>query len=160
MKLPLFLGICALACGVGSGAAFGHDGCHHGHGYGYYGCDHCGSPMNSPSAGQSREGGPASRAVNSRPLEGKIVEVIYLPGTTPESGMVDVRVQTGNSVNLVRLAPSGFLKQSGLRLQEGDSVTVEAFPVAAMRGDLMVATKVQGNGLEVRLRDSSGQPLW
>lgn len=159
MKLLLFLGI-ALAYGVGSGAAFAHDGCHHSHGDAYYGCDHCGSPMNSQSGAQSREGAHAGRAVNSRPLEGKIVEVIYLPGMTPESGMVDVRVQTGNGVNLVRLAPSGFLKQGGLRLQEGDSVTVEAFPVAAMRGDLMVATRVRGNGLEVRLRDSSGQPLW
>ena len=116
--------------------------------------------MNSRTGAQSKDGGPANRAVNLRPLEGKIVEVIYLPGMTPESGMVDVRVQTGSGVNLVRLAPSGFLKQGGLRLQEGDSVAIEAFPVAAMKGDLMVATKVQGNGLEVRLRDSSGQPLW
>jgi hypothetical protein len=93
-------------------------------------------------------------------LEGKIVEVVYLPGMTPESGMVDVRIQTSGGANLVRLAPSGFLKQSGLRLQEGDSVTTEAFPVAVMKGDLMVATKVRGSGLEVRLRDPSGQPLW
>lgn len=76
MKLLLLLGIGALAYGVGSGAAFAHDCCHHGCGYGYYGCDHCGSPMNSQTGAQSRDGGPANRAVNLRPLEGKIVEVI------------------------------------------------------------------------------------
>ena len=61
---------------------------------------------------------------------------------------------------MVRPAPSGFLKQSGPSLQEGDSVTIEAFPVAALKDDLMVATKVRGSGLEVRLRDFSEQPLW
>ncbi len=88
------------------------------------------------------------------------MEIIYLPGVTPEGGMVDVRVQPSDGANLVRLAPTGFLKKSGLRLQEGDSVTIDAFPVAAMIGDLMVATNVHGSGLDVRLRDSSGQPLW
>jgi translation initiation factor IF-1 len=160
MKLLLFLSIGALAYSVGSGAVFAHDCCHHTCGNGYHGCDHCGSPMNSQNGTQSKESSPANRVVNLKTLEGKIVEVIYLPGVTPESGMVDVRVQTSNGANLVRLAPSGFLKQSGLRLQEGDAVTMEAFPVAAMKGDLMVAMKVHGNGLDVRLRDSSGQPLW
>ena len=76
----------------------------------------------------------------------------------PTSGIVDVRIQTSDGANLVRLAPSGFLKQSGARLQEGDSMTIEAFP--AMKGNLMVATKVRGSGVEMRLRDSSGHPLW
>ena len=116
--------------------------------------------MNSQTGAQSKEGGPTNGIVNLKTLEGKIVEVIYLPGVTPENGMVDVRIQTSGGANLVRLAPSGFLKQSGLRLHEGDAVTIEAFSVAAMKGDVMVATKVHGNGLEVRLRDSSGRPLW
>jgi hypothetical protein len=116
--------------------------------------------MNSQAGAQSTERAPARPAVNLKTVEGKIVEVIYLPGTTPESGMVDIRVETGGAVNLVRLAPSGFLKQSGLRLQEGDTVTIEAFPVAGMRGDLMVSMKVHASGLDMRLRDSSGQPLW
>jgi len=139
---------------------FAHDCGHHGGGYGCYGCDHRGSPTNSQAGAQWKEGCPTNRVVNLKTLEGKIVEVVYLPGMTPESGMVDVRIQTSGGANLVRLAPSGFLKQSGLRLQEGDSVTTEAFPVAVMKGDLMVATKVRGSGLEVRLRDPSGQPLW
>jgi hypothetical protein len=107
---------------------------------------------------QWKEGCPTNQVINLRTLEGKIMEVVYLPGMTPESGMVDVRIQTSGGANLVRLAPSGFLKQSGPRLQEGDSVTIEAFP--AMKGDLMVATKVRGSGVEMRLRDSSGHPLW
>ena len=159
MKLLLLLGAGALAFGVSSGPAFAHDCWHHGRGY--YDCDgHCGSPMNSQAGPQSAQRAPARPAVNLKTVEGKIVEVIYLPGTTPESGMVDIRVENSGTANLVRLAPSGFLKQSGLRLQEGDTVTIEAFPVAGMRGDLMVATRVHGSGLDVRLRDSAGQPLW
>lgn len=87
------------------------------------------------------------------------MEIIYLPRMTPESGIVDIRLQTTGGANLVRLAPSGFLKQSGLRFQE-DTVTIDAFSVAGVRGDLMVATNVHESGLDVRLRDSSGQPLW
>jgi hypothetical protein len=160
MKLLLFIGIGALAYAVSSGSAFACGCCHHACGYGYYGCDHCGSRVDSQTGAQSKEDGPTAGIVKLKTLEGKIVKVIYLPGMTPESGMVDIRVQTSGTATLIRLAPSGFLKQSGLRLQEGDSVTIEAFPVAAMKGDLMVATKVHGNGPEVRLRDSSGGPLW
>jgi len=145
---------------VGSGQlAFAQHCCHHGPRHEPCGCDHCGQPT-SPPGPLTKSNGGSNWTANLKTVEGKIVEVVYLPGATPETGMVEVRVQTKTEADLVRLAPSGFLKQGGLRFREGDSVTIKAFTVAAMEGDIMVATEVDGNGADVRLRGSSGQPLW
>ena len=110
--------------------------------------------------GPSRSAAPPNWVDNLKTVEGKIVEVVYLPGATAETGMVDVRVQMGTGATVVRLAPSGFLKQGGLRLREGDTISVKAFAVAGMTGEVMVATEVHGHGVDLRLRGPSGQPLW
>jgi hypothetical protein len=81
-------------------------------------------------------------------LEGKITEVDYLPGATADQ------------TKLVRLAPAGFLKQSGILLREGDTVTVKGFPVSGMEGDLIVAAEVHKGEKSVSLRDTSGRPAW
>jgi len=160
MRLALVAIIGALVCVGLAGPALAHNCCcHRDHEYGCYGCDHYVQPP-SQTGPQSRNSGPSNWVANLKTVEGKIVEVVYLPGATPETGVVDVRILTGAGANLIRLAPSGFLKQGGLHLQEGDSVVIKAFPVDGMNGETMVATEVQGNGVNVRLRGSSGQPLW
>jgi len=121
---------------VGSGQlAFAQHCCHHGPRHEPCGCDHCGQPT-SPPGPLTKSNGGSNWTANLKTVEAK------------------------TEADLVRLAPSGFLKQGGLRFREGDSVTIKAFTVAAMEGDIMVATEVDGNGADVRLRGSSGQPLW
>jgi hypothetical protein len=95
-----------------------------------------------------------------RTAEGRITEVVYLPGATPDSGMVEVHLQSAGQTRLIRLAPAGFLKQSGLLLREGDTVTVKGFPVAGMEGDLIVATEIHKGDKSLPLRDTRGRPNW
>ena len=61
---------------------------------------------------------------------------------------------------MIRLAPAGFLKQSGLLMREGDNVTLKGFPVAGMEGDLMVATEIHKGDKSLPLRDTRGRPMW
>jgi hypothetical protein len=93
-------------------------------------------------------------------IEGRIIEIIYLPSATPDSGTVEVRLQSGGQRELIRLAPSGYLKQSGMLLREGDTVTLKGFPVAGMEGDLIVATEIHKGDKSLPLRDTRGQPKW
>jgi hypothetical protein len=95
-----------------------------------------------------------------RTAEGKITEVVYLPGATPDGGMVEVRLQSDGQDQLIRLAPVGFLKQSGLLLREGDTVIVKGFPVAGMEGDLLIATELRKGERTLSLRDTRGRQAW
>lgn len=95
-----------------------------------------------------------------RTVEGRITEVVYLPGATPDSGLVEVNMQSAGQTQLIRLAPAGFLRQSGLLLREGDTVIVKGFPVAGMEGDLLVATELHKGDKTLSLRDTRGRPAW
>jgi hypothetical protein len=95
-----------------------------------------------------------------RAAEGKITEIVYLPGATPDSSMVEVRLQSTGQSQLVHLAPVGFLKQRGLLLREGDTVIVKGFPVAGMEGDLLVATELRKGENALSLCDPRGRPAW
>ena len=141
-------------------AAAAHD-CEH-HGWSYYGgcadCDHYGhhgSWRGMPFRGPA---GPDAAAL--RTMEGKIAEIIYLPGSTPGNGMVEIRLESDGHIDLVRLAPTGFLKQGGLRLREQETVTVKGFPVSGMEGDLLVASEIRSGDKTLVLRDGRGQPAW
>jgi hypothetical protein len=59
---------------------------------------------------------------------------------------------------LARLGPAGLLKEEGLSLKEGDSISVKGFWVDTLDGDLLVVTELQKAGKTVRLRDSRGRP--
>jgi len=74
--------------------------------------------------------------------------------------MVEIRIESGGQDKLVRLAPVGLLKQNGLVLKEGDTVTVKGFPVAGMEGDLLVAMEIHKGDKIVSLRDTRGRPTW
>jgi len=154
MKLLGF--VTALAIAWFAAPALAHECCHHDRRCTE--CPDCGYHSYTPS----RSGGQTSAAepVNLRTIEGKVAEIVYLPGPTAESGMVEVRLQTTGETVLVRLAPSGFLKRSDLHLREGNSVAVKGFPVAGMDGDLIVATEVRQADKTVTLRDQQGRPLW
>jgi hypothetical protein len=93
-------------------------------------------------------------------LEGKIAELNYLPGATPEAAMVEVQLQHGSQVTVARLGPAGFLKQKEITLKEGESLAVTGYRVAGFEGELLVATEVRKGNRSAALRDSRGRPLW
>jgi hypothetical protein len=74
--------------------------------------------------------------------------------------MVEVHLQTAEQSQLIRLAPVGYLKQRGLVLREGDTLTVKGFRVAGMEGDRLVATEIHKGEKTLSLRDSRGRPVW
>ena len=163
MKAGVFLAsILFIGC-FGMAPAVGLDCCHHGDH-----CDDCDTHHGAYSADCCRRGqgsghwhGTASGAsAHLQTTEGKIAEIEYLPGATPDSGMVEVHLQSAGPFQLIRLAPVGYLKQSGLVLREGDTLTVKGFRVAGMEGDLWVATEIHKGEKTLSLRDSRGRPAW
>ena len=85
--------------------------CHHGNH-----CDDCDTYHGSFSDDccQHEQGSghcqwTASGAVGDlRTAEGRIAEIEYLPGATPDSGMVEVHLQIAGQSQLIRLAPVGL----------------------------------------------------
>ena len=122
--------------------SYSDDCCHHGQGSG-----HCHWMASDATA-------------RLQAVEGKIAEIEYLPGATPESGMVEIQLQTAGQSRLIRLAPVGYLRQSGLVLREGDTLSVKVFSVAGMEGDFLVATEVHKGDKALSVRDSRGRPAW
>ena len=138
--------------------AAGHGCCQHDHH-----CDDCWdcghySRQQAPPTRSFVE--PSFATPTLQALEGKVTEVVYLPGATPDTGSVEIRLQSSGQSRLIRLAPAGFLKQSGLLLREGDTVMVKGFLVSGMEGDLIVATEVRKGEKTVSLRDTNGRPAW
>ena len=134
------------------GPAFAHDCNHHGHHDGYR--RDCGQ-----SYASSRQSVPVPVATIEN-LEGRIAEVIYLPGSSPGNAMVELRLQSGSGAEIVRLAPASYLKQNRLAIREGDKVAVKGYRVAGMNGYLLVATEVRKGDTKLSLRDSQGRPAW
>ena len=160
MKTRGVLAIILITCWFGIVPATAHDCCHHDQHYAdcndcNHDCDHGGQSGHHYCPWASSSG-----ATDLRTAEGKITEVVYLPGATPDGGMVEVRLQSAGQNQLIRLAPVGFLKQSGLLLREGDTVTVKGFPVTGMEGDLLVATELRKGEKTLSVRDPRGRPAW
>jgi hypothetical protein len=80
-------------------------------------------------------------------------------GHAPCTGLVPA-LQSGGQSNLVRFAPVGFLKHGGLRLREGDTISIKGFPVAGMDGDLLVATELRKGEKTLSLRDELRRTAW
>jgi hypothetical protein len=138
-------------------SAAGHDCGYYGHHYGD--CPDCDHAYQGPPASRQWRNSPVTTA-DLQTFDGKIVEVIYLPGAAADSGMVEVRIQSADQIKLIRLAPTGFLKQASLSLREGDSLRVTGFAVKGMDGDLIVATEVRSGDHVLRLRDARGRSAW
>lgn len=160
MKVRGFLAIMLITCWFGVVPAAAHDCCHHGQHDAD--CDDCNHDCDhgAQSGRHCCAWTPSREATDMRTAVGKITEVIYLPGATSDSGMVEVRLQSVGKSQLIRLAPVGFLKQSGFLLREGETVTVVGFPVAGMEGDLLVATELHKGEKTLSLRDPQGRQAW
>ena len=92
--------------------------------------------------------------------EGKVIEVICLPGSTPDTGVVEIRLIAGVDPLLARLGTAGFLGQNQMNVREGDMVIVTGCWVAAGDGEILVATQVAKQGKTVQLREGWGRPAW
>ena len=153
----LFIGWFGIAPTVALGCC--HHGCH---------CDGCDTYHNSYSDDCCNRGQGSGHchwtssgvAADTQTAEGRVAEIEYLPGATPDSGMVEIHLQSAGHALLVRLAPVGYLKQSGLVIREGDMLTVKGFPVSGMDGDLLLATEIHRGEKTLPLRDSRGRPTW
>lgn len=164
------LGLLLVACPLCVIPAVAHAGCHHGHGYrdcdGWgFGCEGRSQWEARPAPGsraalRSPASTPADPTANFEALEGKIAEVIYLPGMNPAAGMVELLVATGEQPTLVRLAPAGFLERHTLLLKEGEDISLTGYRVRTADGDLIVAVQLRSDGQTVNLRNSRGRSLW
>ena len=134
----------------------GHDCGHHRYCDGCWDCGRHGC-AGGPSA---RASALSDQTAKLQTVEGKVAEVDYLSGATADSGMVEIRVQVAGQAKLVRLAPAGFLRQSGLQIREGDAIAVKGYPVTGMDGDLIVATDIRKGDTALSLRDARGRPVW
>jgi hypothetical protein len=156
MEHPIPSAVFLLSCLLISPAA-GHDCCGDHHCGDGWNCDRHGSRGALQTQGSVS---PPYAAAASKVVDGKISEIIYLPGATADSAMVEARVFASGRATLVRLAPVGLLKQSQLLLREGDTVSVAGFEVGGMEGDLIVAVEIRKGDQRVVLRDSRGQAVW
>jgi hypothetical protein len=156
----LLLTVSAALWFLSSPPAYGH-GCGHHSGCGSlswrdHGCYGCGSWSGGSRWSNPQTISPASAETH----DGKIAEVIYLPGANPDTAMVELRLLSGSATIPVRLGPAGFLKQNQLNLKEGDAITVTGYRISTGDGDLLVATKINKQGKTVRLRDRWGRSGW
>ena len=158
MKLAGMIGVVSVFAWLSGMPAAAHDCWHHNYDdHGCWDCGHHGYGYLPPARNWQA---PAGEVPNLQTVEGKIEEVVYLPGATADTGMVEIRMQTAGQVKVVRLAPVGFLKKGGLHLREGDTVVAKGFSVTTMDGDLLVATEVRQGGTTLSLRDAQGRPAW
>ena len=73
---------------------------------------------------------------------------------------VTARLQSGGQTTLIKLAPSGYLRNSGMRLREGETIAVKGFLVMGLEGDLLVATEIHQGDRNLSLRDIHGRSGW
>lgn len=132
----------------------GHHGCSD-----CYGCaddDHGGCGHHRSWMGRGNQGSHATDAS----LEGKVIEVVYLPGATQETATVEARLPSDTEEILARLGPIGFLHSKELDLREGDTISVSGYWVSSGTDRILVARKVARANRSVELRDEWGDPLW
>jgi hypothetical protein len=124
-------------------------------------CTGCGSRWTNGRGAQAFSGAPQGRAggiqANLETREGRVAEVNYLPGATPDTAMVDLRLSAGSDQVLARIGPAGFLRRNQVAIQEGDSVRVTGYGVTGSHGEMLVAMEVTVRGRPVHLRTERGR---
>jgi hypothetical protein len=125
-----------------------HHDCHRSHDW----CASCGDA----TSGRSARGAAAQQSI-----EGKITEVVYLPGSTRDTAMVELRLATSSQGDvIVRLAPVNVLRQLQVDLREGETVRVNGYWVDTSGGDRLISTQIVAQGRTVQLRDTGGHCRW
>jgi hypothetical protein len=123
-----------------------------------HGCGHHSSY--SRRAVSPDEGRSARVRAPEQSREGKVVEVVYLPGSTKDTAMVEIRLMVGTERIQARLGPTGFLKQNQMDVHEGDTVSLTGYWVTAGDGEMLVVNRVTKQGKMLQLRDGWGRSAW
>ena len=84
----------------------------------------------------------------------------YLRGESPAAASVEIRVHSGDKDVWARLGRAGLIKEAGLSLKEGDSISLQGYWVDTADGDLLVVTEMRKAGKTLRLRDGRGRAVW
>lgn len=161
--MRFIIGLIPLVILIGPEPARSHGCGHHAH---YLGdCWDCGwrhvQPSEQPRPRwQGQPPSPAASLPRLETLEGNVAEVIYLQGAGPDAAMVEIEIRSAGQDTLVRLAPTGFLRQNEFLIKEGDMIAVKGFRVSTFEGDLLVATEVRKDGNTLVLREARGRPAW
>lgn len=88
-------------------------------------------------------------------LQGTVAEISPLS----DSAVLEIWLKAGNDTRLVRLAPEPFLKQNGVSLKLGDTLSVRGYRTG--RGaELFVAAELELGGKSLVLRGEHGRPAW
>ena len=114
------------------------------HDYDWHGCVDCGGPALSAQ--------PRSAPIQT--LKGTISEISHT------AGAVQAWVKASGATILVRLGPAEFLRQNGVSLAGGDTISVKGYLADSPDGDLLFATEIEAAGKILLLRTSRGKPLW
>jgi len=135
----------------------GHHGCYcgdcaDGH---HNGCGH-----HAMGEGCCQSGSVTGIHAKQKSQEGKITEINYLPGLTPEGATVQIRLLAGPEALLVRLAPIGFLRENDMELKEGDTLGLTGYWASTIDGQQFIATRITKQSKSLSLRDPQGNPLW
>jgi hypothetical protein len=159
------LAVVGLACGLPVyGQCCGHHHCSDstpGCGDGWRGCGHhSNTTRRSTPASRTLQGEVEAIQADLQSREGKVIEVNYLPGATPDTSMVEIRLAAGTDPILARIGPAGFLRSNQVNLREGDSIRLTGYWVTGGDGQMLVATQVRLHDRTFRLRDDRGRPAW
>lgn len=114
----------------------------------------------SSSRRQNQDALPSVTAQPAKSVEGKVVEVVYLPGASSETAMVEVWLLAAKERTLVRIGAAGFLKQNKFSLKEGDTLAVKGYTVATAERDVVVAVEMRKGNQTLVLRNEQGTPRW
>jgi len=138
----------------------GHHHCDDGDCYDYdcHGCGH--HARHSRRAVSPDDGNSARMRATEASRSGKVAEVVYLPGSTKDTAMVELRLTAGTERVQVRLGPTGFLRQSEMEVREGEAISVTGYWVTEGDGETLVATRMTRQGRTLQLRDDWGRPAW
>jgi hypothetical protein len=164
MRRTLALLALAFAWSFVSLPALAQSCCHHGgdcSGCAGGGCCHHGMYCRGGRSSYTQNTNPNTGAAAAEEThEGRVLQVDYLPGATKDTAQVQIHLQAGAELILAKLGPSGFLRQNGVAVREGDTVSLTGYWVSAADGDLFIVTRIANRNKTIALRDKMGDPLW
>ena len=93
-------------------------------------------------------------------LQGKVTAVDQATMNRRGGMGVHLTLQTDTETIPVHLGPSWFMKKQSLQIQSGDAITVTGSRVTLDGKPAILAAEIQKAGKRLKLRDTSGIPVW
>ena len=114
---------------------------------------------NAPTAIPPSAGTMTFNPSEVKTIEGTIVDTGRLRMVGP--GMLGLRLKTaGGRIVLVNLGPRDYISHQDFMVVDGDHVAITGADATIGGRPVFVATQVSRAGHVLKLRDSSGHPLW